>query len=156
MALTGDFARLAAFRQQLAQIARAGALRTRLFPALATEVHKQVIAGFAQQRDPYGRTWAPRKRPADWAIRAFGLMQDNHPILDTRRTDGAVNRLRARPTARGVVITTSGYMQFHLTGTKYMKKRMWVPDMNIGLGPIWGNGVNRVTSDVLRALMGGG
>lgn len=106
--------------------------RREVMTAMAPEVHRLVLDGFVSQRDPYGKAWAPRKKAADWAIKAFGLIQSNHPILDTGRSDGAVNRLTVRPTATGVTIRTNGYMKFHLTGTEKMVSRKWIPVDGLG------------------------
>jgi len=109
-----------------------------------------VVEGFNQQRDPYGKPWATRKPPPAWAIRAFGLIQDNHRLLDD--TGKGIDRLRARPTATGIRFSTVDYMKFHLTGTRYMVTRQWLP-MN-GLGPIWGEAFNRVAANRVRQQLG--
>lgn len=125
--------------------------RQRLLGKMAVEVHRLTLQGFVQQRDPDGKPWAPRKKAADWVIRAFGLMQDNHPILDTGRRDGAVNRLTVRSTNDGVRLTTNKYMKFHLTGTYKMVPRKWIPTTE--LGPIWRNALQTVYTDSIRSLL---
>lgn len=125
--------------------------RQKMLGAMAVEVHRLTLDGFVQQRDPYGKPWAPRRKAADWAIKAFGLMQDNHPILDTGRTDGAVNRLTVSSTADGVRLKTNAYMRFHLTGTNKMVARKWIP--TDGNAPIWRNALQTVYTDHVRALL---
>ena len=150
MALTGDFHRLAMLRQQLAAIARGGAVE-KLMPAMRDRVHGLILDGFRQQRDPYGRKWAPRRKAPDWAVRAFGLMQDNHPLLD--KTGRGINSFTTRAASRRIVVRALDYMGFHQSGTRNMVARKEVPDPEMGLGPIWGLAFNRVADDVLRGML---
>ena len=151
MALTGDFHRLARLRQQLEAISRGG-LQKQCATAFANETVKLMVDEFNQQRDPYGKPWAPRKRPPDWAIRAFGLMQDDHRLLD--KSGKMIDSLRAKPLANGnVKVTMRPYAQFHQTGTDKMVARKLVPDDAMDLGPIWGRAFNRVADDILRGML---
>lgn len=125
--------------------------RQKMLGAMAVEVHRLTLDGFIQQRDPYGKPWAPRKKAADWAVKAFGLMQSDHPILDTGRDGGAVDRLTVRSTSDGVRLKTNAYMKFHLTGTSKMVPRKWIP--TDGAGPIWRNALQTVYTDQIRELL---
>src|SRR5207253_1976811 len=113
----------------------------------------QIIASFQGQRDPYGKPWPPRKKAADWAIRAFGLMQDDgHPLLDN--TGRMVESITVKALATSIRVTALGYAAFHQEGTHSLPPRRWFPDPVLGLGPIWGDGFLRVSGRVARAFMG--
>ena len=90
---------------------------------------------------------------ARWAARAFGLMQQSHPLLD--KTGRMLNSIRARATTRGVTVTAVDYAGYHQDGTSNMVARRIVPDAAMGLGPIWGNAIGRVAADVARGALGG-
>jgi hypothetical protein len=109
-----------------------------------------VVDGFNRETDPYGKAWQPRKKPPAWAIRAFGLMQDDHKLLD--KSGAGIDKLRARGTSTGIRFTTVGYMKFHLSGTRSMVARPWLP-VN-GLGILWGESFNRVAAKRIREQLG--
>lgn len=148
MAVTADFMRLELLRTRIESIGSAGGLRP-VLAALTAEAHQQTLNCFIEERDPYGRRWAARKKAPDWAIRAFGLMQSNHKLLD--KTGDGIDSLTAKPTATGIRLRIAGHMRFHLTGTGKMKARKFFPVD--GLGPIWGDAFLRVSSKVFRGLL---
>ena len=138
--LTGDFHRLQELRQSLQQLAGGQALSSCLTRA-ATARQGQVIDGFKESRDPYGRTWKPRKNGGSW------------PIL--RKTDRMLFSFRTRPIPRGLRITAVDYAGFHQSGTQHMIARKVVPDPEMGLGKRWGEALAQVAADALRSLAGG-
>lgn len=119
---------------------------------LANETQRQVVVGFAAKRDPYGRSWRPRKVPAAWAARAFGMMQDNHPLLD--KTGKMIESIRTRPVGGSVVSTGLGYLGFHQEGTVNMVARRLFPAPEMGIGPIWGDAFLKVSKAVASEFAG--
>lgn len=141
----GQFDQLSQLTARIESIGASGGLSD-VIAALRDEAHEQVIAGFREQRDPYGNAWAPRKVPPDWAIRAFGLIQSNHPLLDD--TGAGINSFSAQATPTGIRLRIDGHMKFHLTGTRFMVPRKFFPVD--GLGPIWGAAFMRVASQAFQ------
>jgi hypothetical protein len=119
--------------------------------AMAPEVHRLILDGFIGQHDPDGKPWAQRKKVPDWAIKAFSKMQSNHKILDQGLPDGAVESLTVRATATGITVRTKGYMKFHLSGTRSMVPRKWIPTTE--LGPVWKPALQSIYADRVMGLM---
>lgn len=112
---------------------------------------EQCVAGFREQRDPYGKPWATRKPPKAWAVRAFGLMQDDgHPILD--KSGDMINSLRSRASGSRVLMRILGYAKFHQYGTVRMEARMIFPDPARGLG-LWRDPIEKASVEAVRELM---
>jgi phage gpG-like protein len=115
---------LLALERKFARLAGPGGKRE-LYAELKDEALKQIEAGFAQQRDPYGEAWASTK-------------DGRRPVLD-RSGD-----LRA---GFSVVVTGDGirirnkmpYAATHQFGdaSRGIPARMMVPTERRGLGPIW-------------------
>lgn len=140
-----------AFIQRLERMAAAD-VKNRIMQKVATVAHDECLRGFREQRDPYGVPWAPRKRPPDWAIRAFGLMQDEHKLLD--KTGRGVGSLTSRAVGDRVVMRMVDYMKFHQTGTYKMVARKMFPEESQGLGT-WSAPINRAAVDAVRELASG-
>ena len=152
MAVTGDFMMLAQLRQRLARMGTGEVLRV-LGSRLATETQEQMLRGFREQRDPYGRKWAPRKPPPAWAVRAFGLVDDHHPILD--KTGQMIDGGRSRFDGRRILVTLKSPAPFHQSGTIKMVRRQMLPTADMGgLGPIWTAGYVKVSGEVLKKFIG--
>ena len=126
-----QFDQLSQLTARIESIAAAGGL-TDVISALRDEAHEQVIAGFREQRDPYGTAWQARKDNGGW------------PILD--KTGAGIDSFTAQSTPTGIRLRIDGHMKFHLTGTRFMVPRRFFPVD--GLGPIWGTAFMRVASQV--------
>ena len=113
-------------------------------------MHAECIRGFNEQRDPYGVAWQPRKPLKGWAAMAFGLLQDNHPLLN--KTGAMIRSLTARATSNGVVMRIIGYAKFHQSGTSKMVARKIFPDPGRGLG-LWSEPVHRAAVDAVKEMM---
>jgi hypothetical protein len=122
----------------------------RIGNAVAKACHESCIAGFAQQRDPYGVPWAPRKKVAGWAAIAFGHIDDGHRLLDD--TGAMINSLKAKYARGTVLMSIKGYAKFHQSGTRYMVARKMFPEPAQGLGT-WSAPIQRAATDAVRELM---
>lgn len=141
MAVTGDFHRLQLLREQLKACA-AGEARKAVIGALRDESVTQCVACFKVKRDPYGRPWPPRPKPADWAI------------LD--KTGALIDSVRAIATATAVRLSMLGYGVYHWQPDRPGQKlpqRAMLPTRRQGLGPIWGDAFVRRSGQVMRAFM---
>lgn len=132
----------------------AGQVKQQIASKVRGAAHDQCLECFRQQRDPYGAPWAPRKKPPDWAIRAFGLLQTNHKLLDY--TGNGINSLRSVALSGGSVqLRIINYMKFHQTGTYKMVARKYFPDPTRGLG-LWGRPVNDAALEAVREMIRNG
>lgn len=132
---------MAGMSQLIEKIERlaAGEVMTKIAQKVRDAAHAECIAGFAQQRDPYGVPWAPRKtNPGKW------------PLLD--KTGTGVNSLTSRAVGSSVKMRIVGYMKFHQYGTSNMDRRMIFPDPARGLGA-WRDPVIRASTEAVRELM---
>lgn len=144
---------MAGINQLVRKLERLGSaeVKDRIAANVRDTVHAEAIQGFNEKRDPYGSPWEPRKKPPDWAVKAFGLMQDNHPLLD--KTGKGISTLTARALAGGrVVMKIISYFKFHQTGTYKMVARKIFPDEERGLG-LWAEPVYRSAVKAVRDLM---
>lgn len=105
---------------------------------LTNEAHRLTVDSFARKVDAYGRPMAPRAKPTGWAVLAFGLLQDSHPLLD--KTGKLINSVRAIAVGAGFRITMLWYGVFHVqpdrAGT-VLPQRTPLPTARQGLGPVW-------------------
>src|SRR6185503_9468309 len=85
---------------------------------VANACQEQCIAGFREQRNPYGMPWAPLKPPPMWVVKAFGA-DFEHPILD--KTGDMINSLTTRSRGSRVLMRILGYAKFHQYGTIKME-----------------------------------
>lgn len=116
---------------------------------VATVCQEQCIAGFQQQRNPYGTPWAPLKPAPMWVVKAFGADFD-HPILD--KTGAMVESLTSRASGSRVLMRILGYAKFHQYGTSRMTAREVFPDPARGLG-MWREPIERASIEAVRELM---
>lgn len=108
---------------------------------MADAAHAQAVAGFREQRDPYGKPWAPRVgNRGGW------------PLL--QKTGAGLDGLTARYVGGIVRMRIAGYFQFHQTGTSKMVARMVFPDNAHGLG-VWRDPLNKAATDAVRDLVNG-
>jgi hypothetical protein len=130
--------------------------------------HDECLRGFAEQRNPYGIPWAPRKKPRGWAAMAFGHIDDGHPILD--KTGNGVESLTSRTVGDRAVFRMVGYMRFHQTGAHHnprtniktkittpaydMPARKIFPEQAQGLGT-WSEPVRKASVDAVREMCEG-
>lgn len=150
MAVTGDFHRLQLLKDRLRRMGQ-GEARKELLHDLTNETHRQILDSFIQKRDTYGKTWAPRKPPAVWAAMAFGLFQQNHPLLD--KSGDLINSVRALAVGVGIKVTMLWYAVFHVQPDRpgtVIPQRTPLPTARQGLGPIWTNAFLRVSAAVAK------
>lgn len=111
---------------------------------------------FRQSRSPTGEVWAP----LDDSTVDKRRQNSNKPLVDTAQLRRSVN---TRATKGGVVFGVSGaatkYAGFHVTGTKHMPRRAFVPmsadgkpDFSSGPAADW---LNKTESDVIRYVLHG-
>lgn len=134
MPMTGDFSKLDHL------IARMGRARTEIPRALAHnsvyEVRALVQESFANRATPEGEAWAPTKKG------------DGPPLKDLDKS------LRfAAEGARVRVSSTKGYAIFHVTGTRRMLARSFLPAGRLPSG--WGARLRPATTKQIRDLLGG-
>lgn len=127
-------------------------VKHRIMVKVADVAHAECVRGFHEQRNPYGTPWARRKPPKAWAVRAFGLMQQDHPLLD--KTGAMLNSISARAAGDRVVMRILGYAKFHQSGTSNMAARKICPEQAQGLG-LWSAPINRAAVDAVRELAQG-
>lgn len=136
LTITGDFAKLSGWQETvettpdvLADISRIG----------AEELIDLVQQGFAEERNPYGDPWKPKKRP------------DGRAIL-VGKTAHLRRRWHVKKSDKGgfTIAPSVSYAAYHQRGTKRMSKRMMVPQKSSGLPPKWKNALVEVGALVLR------
>jgi hypothetical protein len=131
---------LSAFIQRLERLAAAD-VKGRVLARVRDAAHAEAVRGFVDQRDPYGRSWAPRKdKRGTW------------PIL--RKTGAGLDGLTARVVGDRVVMRIAGYFKFHQSGTRFMVARMVFPEPARGLGT-WSGPINDAARDAVRELVEG-
>lgn len=103
--LTGDFDELVAIGNRVAKMGSPAAMRA-LSAELADEALFQIQQGFAQERDPYGRPWYPKKYP------------DGRKTLrgQSGKLIGSFRRLYVGPDA-AIIGSTARHAIFPQTGT---------------------------------------
>jgi phage gpG-like protein len=105
MSVTGDFAELAALNKQLADLT----LKHKLLTAASAEGLTQVQMGFRDQRDPFGKAWAPLKYRK-------GTKGKRAQIL--RLTGRMGNSFTSTPTENGFQVgSNTEYTKYHQEGT---------------------------------------
>jgi len=125
------------FVQRLQRIG-AGEINARIGTALADVAYREAMAGFDQQRDPYGVPWADRVSGGFW------------PILD--KTGAGKASLTAVPFGDLVRMSIRGYFQYHQYGTSKMARRMVFPEASRGLG-LWREPAERAAVNVVLEAM---
>jgi len=134
--LTGDFRKLETLRRKVAAL-KDKSLQRVISQNLAQEVLELIAEGFAQQRDPYGAGWRPKKR------------SDGRSILVRQ------GRLRrsftlTRVNSTGFRIGSSvSYGSYHQTGTRRMVARKMVPDDG-RLPPSWERAIRKTITEILE------
>jgi len=114
---------------------------------------EQCLAGFREQRNPYGEPWAPIKR-------------GGHPILD--KSGDMIDNLTTRAAGPRVIMRTLGYAVFAQKGTEHAARtsiksrvsfkeyktppRMIFPDPARGLG-LWRDPIEKASVEAIRELM---
>lgn len=127
--------------RDLARLQRQVKRAPRLLDAIGLQVGEEFLGlvqdGFREQRNPFGRAWAPKKRP------------DGRAILVGRTT-----RLRRswhlERTARGVITIASSvvYTPHIQHGTRRMVARKMIPDDE--LPPSWNAALNETAIELLE------
>lgn len=125
-----------------------GEVYQRIGTAIANACHAQCLRGFQQERDPYGTPWAPRKPAKAWAVKAFGLIDNGHKLLDD--TGAMINSLRVRYVRGTVLMKIKGYAKYHQSGTRYMTARKIFPDGS-GLGT-WEQPIQDAATNAVREM----
>ena len=101
LTLTGDFSELARWQDQLSAAPQHVPLLSKL---LAEETIDMIRDGFAESKDPYGRTWEPLKLRAGQPLRDHGGLQSSWH--------------RRFATGQGFVVQSGKeYASYHQTGT---------------------------------------
>lgn len=124
-------------------------LKSRVAKKAQAAIHGALIAEFVGERDPYGERWAPRKKATGWAVRAFGLIDDGHKLLD--KSGKMIDSITSRASNDGAIIKLRGYAKFHQTGTRNMVARKLFPENSRGLG-LWSAPVNEAATAAVREL----
>lgn len=119
---------------------------------IADACHAEAIRGFVEQRDPYGKPWAPRKKPSAWSVLRFGKIDNGHRLLDD--TGKMIDSLTARYVSGRVIMRIRGYAQFHQTGTRFMVARKIFPEQSRGMG-LWREPINQAATDAVRDIVNG-
>lgn len=139
MPLTGNFGALERWERSLGRI---GDPRTafEIADEMADVALGLVAQNFANQADPFGNRWAPKKRP------------DGRPILR-----GETNRLvqwrKAFVNQHGYRVTSAApYARYHQTGTRRMVARRMVPTGN-RLPSLWASEFRGVFIRRMHALL---
>ena len=159
--------------------AKSAAFRAKLAQNLAEEARHQVDDGFRQQRDPYGKPWAPLRRRKGQILVDTGRMRASTATepapdgfrLEITATYSAYHQYGTKPSqraergarqnARGRFVSArarTGYLlRIKAHTNPGIPQRQMVPmDSTGGLGPIWSGAFNKVTLLLLRDTFGGG
>jgi len=117
MGLTGDFGRLAGTIRALQKLATVPAAVSKL---AAEEIKAEIDASFTQNRDPYGKTWAPH---APATVERWG----KHPLL--RLTGAGKSQIQVKPLPGGGIAVTSPSqgLRFAQGGTRHEPARRYLP-----------------------------
>lgn len=103
-------------------------------------IQRQVHKGFDEQRDPYGRPWAARKGKGSWPIlHKSGKLERS---ISVRQGSGGVSISAASP-----------YGIYHMTGTKYMVPRPFLPT-SAQLPPLWEKELRRAADQQFQRVWG--
>lgn len=146
MPLTGDFTTLDRWAKQLGQLS-SQKLMFQVADEMADATLGLVAQGFAEERDPYGKAWAPKKHP------------DGRMVL--RGKTGRLIRFRKGAVSpRGFRCDMGApYGVFHQRGTSRMRARRMLP-VNGRLPPIWASEYReiyvRAVRSQLSSITGGG
>lgn len=125
---------------------RPEAIRNVIAESLAEECINLVKDGFRSETDPYGRKWAPKKKP------------DGRKVLS-----GPTNRLkggwhRKVVTADEVIISPAVDYALHhqvADSESRLPRRMMVPDDALGMPPEWEKTLNEASTDAFAVIFGG-
>lgn len=136
---------------------RLGAYVPRLAQLVAVGGVKLTMDTFRNQRDPYGRDWAPlaRERTRDRKARLRVLKRGQKPrgqkiLIDTARMRNSTTAIQ-HGRSGGVAIPT-GYAAVHQDGGRVMRggrqvgvipRRMMLPDRKMGLPGHWQRMIQR-------------
>jgi hypothetical protein len=136
--LTGEFQKLDRWAKQIGELA-SPKLRFQVADEMADATLGLVAQGFGEERDPYGKPWARKKRP------------DGRPIL--RGKADQLNRFRKGAVSpRGFRCDMGApYGVFHQKGTSRMKARRMVP--NRRLPPRWVSEYRSIYSAAVRSTL---
>lgn len=147
---TIDLTALEQLRARVESIA-AGPGRADMMESLRSRAHDLTLECFNSETDPYGRPWERRKAPPDWAIRAFGLMQGAHKLLDD--SGAGINSLTSRASGTSIFMRMGkDYMGFHLRGTRFMvPRKFWPVD---GLPDSWARDFSETAERSARNTIG--
>jgi phage gpG-like protein len=138
--------------------------RSDMSAATGAAAHKKLIDGFVKQQDPYGNPWPPLRIRRGQALRDTARMQNSFSSQPTPRGFSLASSVQyVRTHQRGAVIVPRAgtTLKFRAGGRFYtlrravIPKRQMVPEANTGgVGPIWGEAINREADAVMRAHMG--
>jgi hypothetical protein len=146
MPLTGDFQTLERWAKEIGALGSAKTM-FRVADEMADATLGLVAQGFAQERDPYGKAWAPKKRP------------DGRGIL--RGKSGKLIRFKKGSVSQRGFRCDMGapYGAYHQSGTSRMKARRMVP-VNGRLPRSWAREYREIYIQAMRsqlsAITGGG
>lgn len=155
-----NLASLKSFERRL-EAASQGRFLPELGRRVSAAFMKEVADEFRESRDPYGNAWAPvernrrkdRRARARRAARGLAIRSDK-PLIDTGRMRGSVIARMVGSAVR--VAIPVEYASFHQYGTRFIKRRQILPEVNTGgLGPRWTMALNREASAVLNKALGG-
>ena len=143
MSLTGDFHTLDRWTRALGELA-SDKLRFEVADEMADATLGFVAQEFAEQRDPFGKPWKPKKRPDGRKI----LRGKTGRLIQFRK--GSVNQSGYR------VDAGADYFSFHQRGTKRMVARKMLPTGR-RLPPRWQSEFRGIyIKRCMHALRGGG
>jgi hypothetical protein len=146
MPLTGDFQKLDRWVKEIGKL-DSPKLRFQVADEMADATLGLVAQEFSQERDPYGKPWAPKKRPDGRMI----LRGKSGRLIQFRKGTISPNGFRCDMGAP--------YGTFHQKGTRRMKARMMLPK-NGKLPPRWAAVYREIYVRAMRsqlsAISGGG
>jgi phage gpG-like protein len=139
----GDFAKLRALARRVQRSAKTEFVE-RLNRDLAESAVREVKKGFREGRDPYGKSWKPKKVP-----------NGSGPLIG--KTGNLRNSITYQDvTARGFALGSNiVYAPVHQYGGKKTAQRAMLPIRDRGLGPIWSAAFRRVMQRHVNRLFKG-
>src|SRR5688572_7388611 len=118
--IKGDFAKLRRLRKKLGP-SGIKQLKRDILENVAEEILGFTKQRFRDERDPYGRRWAPKKKP------------DGRKVLSGKTSRLKKWQVKKRSLRGFTIAPTVTYAAFHQDGTRHMPRRMIVPDEAKGL-----------------------
>ena len=144
MSVTGDWAGLQSTIRALGKLAR---VPSRVAAIAAPKIEAEIRKTFAENRDPYGKAWAPHK-PA--TVKRWG----EHPLLRLTGEGLAEIEVKPLPSAGIAVTSPSEGLAFSQAGTVNQVPRRFLPYLPV-LPKSWRAALEKATEEAAKEATSG-